>query len=240
MKKKPIIIGTEIFKFKKDALSFYKNILNSYDFDQNLSEKHFDNIVSLLEFGQYYDTKNSNLVEYYGIKKIFIGKVQYNTKCFQIEYDDNSIDIISYRLLINQPKITDFDYFVMAARNAVKDDINNVKRKYFEVNSTKGIVKCQETGELSEWKDLVVDHRQPNTFSIIIDRFIEVNKMDFSIITYKTDENNFLQFESSSLKERFREYHKTKATLRIVRKELNLSRTNLARVKKQNNDLIIE
>ena len=113
MKRKPIIIGDKTFKFKKDTLSYYKEILNSYDFNQDLSKNHFDDIINLLEFGEYYDNNNTsiNTVEYYEIKKIFVGKVQYNTKCFQIEYEDNTIDKISYRLLINQPKITDFDYF---------------------------------------------------------------------------------------------------------------------------------
>ena len=33
-------------------------------------------------------------------------------------------------------------------------------------------MKCQETGKLLKWEQLNVDHRQPNTFSIIVDRFV--------------------------------------------------------------------
>jgi len=240
MKRQPIIVGNNTFKFKKDALNYYKEILNSYDFEQEVSKKHFIDIINLLEYGKYYEIENIDIVKYYDIKKIFIGQVQYNTKCFQIEYGDGTIDIMSYRLLINQPKINDFDYFLIASRNAIKEDINQVKRKYFELNSKKGIVKCQETGKLSNWSELVVDHRQPNTFSVIVDRFTELNNLDFSKIEYITDNNNFLQFKDIELKEKFRDYHKLKATLRIVRKELNSSRTNMARIKKQKKDLTIE
>jgi len=240
MKRPPIIIGNNTFKFKKDALNYYKEILNSYDFEQEVSKVHFIDIISLLEYGKYYEIDNVSIVEYYRINKIFIGKVQYNTKCFQIEYEDGTIDIMSYRLLISQPKINDFDYFLIASRNAIKEDINQVKRRYFELNSKKGIVKCQETGKLSNWSELVVDHRQPNTFSVIVDRFTELNNLDFSKIEYITDNKNFLQFKDIELKEKFRDYHKLKATLRIVRKELNSSRTNMARIKKQKKDLTIE
>ena len=240
MKRQPIIVGNNTFKFKKDALNYYKEILNLYDFEQEVSKKHFIDIINLLEYGKYYEIENIDIVKYYDIKKIFIGQVQYNTKCFQIEYGDGTIDIMSYRLLINQPKINDFDYFLIASRNAIKEDINQVKRKYFELNSKKGIVKCQETGKLSNWSELVVDHRQPNTFSVIVDRFTELNNLDFSKIEYITDNNNFLQFKDIELKEKFRDYHKLKATLRIVRKELNSSRTNMARIKKQKKDLTIE
>lgn len=45
-------------------------------------------------------------------------------------------------------------------------------------------VKCQETGELCKWEELVVDQRQTNTFSIIVDRFIELHNIDINSIEY--------------------------------------------------------
>lgn len=118
--------------------------------------------------------------------------------------------------------------------------MNLVKRKYFENYYINGHVKCQETGELSKWEDLVVDHRQPNTFSIIVDRFKEVTKIDLEKIEYFTDDNNFLLFKNEELKEQFRIYHKEKATLRVVKKECNSSRTGMAKIKKNTKDLSIE
>jgi len=47
------------------------------------------------------------------------------------------------------------------------------------------MVKCQESGELLSWKELVIDHRQLNTFSVIVDRFIEVFKNNISAVHLK-------------------------------------------------------
>jgi len=49
-----------------------------------------------------------------------------------------------------------------------------------------------------------------------------------------------MMFEDSVLSEKFREYHKQKAALRIVRKEYNSSRSNMAKISHQKKDLRIE
>ena len=36
-----IKIGDKEFKFKKDALNYYKEILNSYDFGEILTDNHY-------------------------------------------------------------------------------------------------------------------------------------------------------------------------------------------------------
>jgi len=114
-----------------------------------------------------------------------------------------------------------------------------VKQSFFDKYSEEGFVKCQETGIDSKWEELVVDHRQPNTFSVIVDRFIELNQIDLNENEYKVNEDNHLVLEDESLAEKFRTYHKEKANLRIVRKERNLSRSGLAKNQKQNKDLTV-
>jgi hypothetical protein len=93
---------------------------------------------------------------------------------------------------------------------------------------------------LSKWTELVVDHKQPNSFSIIVDRFKEVTNLDFDKIEYTLNAQNHLIFTDTNLTEQFRKYHKEKAILRIVRKECNLSRTGFARIKKTSKDLTIK
>jgi hypothetical protein len=146
---------------------------------------------------------------------------------------------ISYILLINQPKTNLISDFAKACRNSIIKDIRAVKQAFFDKYSDKGFVKCQETGTDSKWEELVVDHRQPNTFSVIVDRFIELNQIDLNEIEYKVNEDNHLVLEDESLAEKFRAYHKEKANLRIVRKERNLSRSGLAKNQKQNKDLTV-
>lgn len=246
-----IKIGEKEFKFKKDALNYYKEILNSYDFGEILSDEHYNDIIDLLNYDISYTDDHPEFEEKesenendenddYVIEDVRIGKVQFNTKCFELLYRNGETDFISYRLRITQPKENVFDDFRQAARNTVHEDIRNVKQEYFDKFSKKGLVQCQETGIQSNWTELVVDHRQPNTFSVIVDRFIELFKIDLNSIEYKTDENNFYLFKDNELSENFRNYHKEKAVLRIVRKECNSSRAHQGRIKEQKKDLKIK
>lgn len=246
-----IKIGEKEFKFKKDALNYYKGILNSYDFGEILSDEHYNDIIDLLNYDISYtddhpefeekESENENEEnDDYVIEDVRIGKVQFNTKCFELLYRNGETDFISYRLRITQPKENIFDDFRQAARNIIHEDIRNVKQEYFDKFSKKGFVPCQETGIQSNWTELVVDHRQPNTFSVIVDRFVELFKIDLKKVEYKTDENNFYLFKDNELSENFRNYHKEKAVLRVVRKECNSSRAHQGRIKEQKKDLKIK
>ncbi len=251
--RKMIKIGDKEFKFKKDALNYYKEILNSYDFGEILSDEHYNDIIDLLNYDITYTDNhpdfedNESGVELnqeenddYVIEDVRIGKVQFSTKCFELLYKNGETDFISYRLRITKPKENLFDGFRQAARNVVRKDIRSVKQEYFNKFSKKGYVPCQETGVQSKWTDLVVDHRQPNTFSVIVDRFVELNRIDLKSVEYRTDENNFYLFKDNDLTENFRNYHKEKAVLRIVRKECNSSRAHQGRIKEQKKDLKIK
>lgn len=243
-------IGEREFKFKKDALNYYKEILNSYDFGEMLKDDHYNDIIDLLNYdisfsdnhpeveGRENEEETAN--DGYVIENIRIGKVQFNTKCFELLYRNGETDFISYRLRISKRKEDKFNDFRIAARNVVQSDLRSVKQEYFDNFSKKGFVPCQETGIQSNWSDLVVDHRQPNTFSIIVDRFIEMNKINLEEIEYITDFNNLYIFKDNDLLETFRKYHKEKAVLRVVRKECNSSRAYQGRLKEQKRDLRIK
>lgn len=228
-----IKIGDKEFKYKKDALFFYKTILNSYKFGDTLTNFDFELVSNLLKY-----SKRNREQSHLGIKQIKIGKVQYNTKCFEILFDDDSKHMFSYKLAISG-KRTPLAKFTVACRNTIQEDLHTVKQNFFQLHSKKGKVKCQETGIESSWIELNVDHRQPNTLSIIIDRFIELNKIDVNKVKYNKDNNNLILFSDKDLENNFRVYHKRKANLRIVRKEKNLSRTHQGRIKTQKKDLRI-
>lgn len=232
--KHPVEIGKHKFVSKKEALLHYKTILNSYELEENLNKDDFAEMLALLD-------KHPRVKEKIGvgIKTIKIAKVKYNSRCFEIIRDDNSTEYFSYIRLINAP-MNDFTKFNRACRELVKEDVRIVKLSYFQKFSRKGRVKCQETGELLKWEELSIDHRQPNTFSVIVDRFIELNNLNLSKIEYFQDGGDLDEIVDKELKEKFREYHKEKANLRIVKKSLNLSRTFQARIKRQNKDLRIE
>jgi len=231
-----IEIGRHIFKTKKEALNHYKIILNSYEFGQILNEDDFNELIELLKIHPRSESKFGA-----GIQSIKIVKIpKYNTKAFESQRIDNSTDIFSYINCLSDGIKKDKNAFAKACRQAVQEDLWNVKLAYFQKHSKQGKVKCQETNELAIWEELVIDHRQPNTFSVIVDRFIELYQIDIQNINYIEDIECINKFEDEDIKQKFREYHKDKATLRIVKKNLNSSRAYQARIGKQKKDLNIE
>lgn len=254
---RPLKIGENEFKFKKDALAHYKEILNSYNFGESLKDLDFQAVVDLLEYDYLNSLAESEEIEaesgdseefenkadasgnHFYIKDIQVARVQFNTKCFEILYADDTSQYISYLMLINNKRYDPEKLFNVACRNSVHADIRAVKQGYFDIHSVKGRIKCQETGILSSWTELAVDHRQPNTFSIIVDRFKEVMRPDLEAIEYTSNTQNQIIFKDEKLTESFKVYYKNKANLRLVRKECNLSRAAMARVKKTTKDLTV-
>lgn len=256
----PLHIGNKIFKFKKDAILHYRRILNSYKFGELLNEEDFKDVLHLMEYN--YLNKLRKITpqtdeEYIAIKKqietgvpdfravdfiecIQIAKVQFNTKCFEVIRKEGQRYHISYLQLIRDSSVSLDDLFYKARRNLIHDDVRAVKQRYFDEHSVKGRVKCQETGKLSRWEDVVVDHRQPNTFSVIVERFKEIHNIDVKQIFYKESATNIFIFDDPDLNDSFRDYHKKLARLRIVRKECNASRTGMARVKTSSKDLRVD
>lgn len=254
--RKPIIIGENEFKYKKDAVAYYKAILNSYQFGESLTDEDYHKLFDLLEYGHFFcdevdaddnsdfpvvseDFNEVNAV-LLTIEDIKVSKVQFNTKCFELFYSDKTSQYISYLMILNQKRFTPDEFFNKACRSSIHNDIRAVKQQFFDENSVKGQVRCQESNILSTWAELVIDHRQPNTFSMIVDRFKELNKIDVSTIEYTTDSHNHVVFQDANLAKAFVSYHKEKARLRLVRKEYNSSRSGMGRVKKTTKDLAIK
>ncbi len=226
-------IGDKTYATKKEALNHYKTILNSYDFGETISNQNFSDLLDLLETHPEVTEKVG-----VGIESIRVAKLKYNTKAFELVRFDGSTEYFSYTKRINAPK-NDFTKFREACRQVIQEDLRKVKLEYFEKYSKKGQVKCQETGSLSKYEELNVDHRQPNTFSVIVDRFIELNNIDIQRIEYIPVDGGPNELADEELKTKFKQYHKNKANLRIVKKDLNFGRSFQARVKRQKKDLTI-
>ena len=249
--KKQIQIGEKSYKSKSEALLHYKTILNSYDFGETLNHKDFNDVIDLLVYDEAInncineesdsETRIEEVEQELFIENIRVAKVQFNTKCFERVWSDGTSNYTSYTFLINQPLKNADRYFTIACRNTVQQDLINLKQQYFKDNTLgSGNVKCQETGQICKWDDLVVDHRQPNTFSIILDRFKEVFQIDTNKIEYNTDDNNLTLFKDNNLSEKFKTYHKEKANLRVVKKEVNSSRSSMGRIEQNRKDLKIK
>ena len=229
-----MIIGDKEFKYKKEALNYFKEILNSYEPTETVTEKDFKDLIGLIEIRPDKDEKIGC-----GIESIQVIEVRYKTKCFELIRKDGSKEVFSYRNCING-KSKPLVKFSKTCRETINEDLRNVKLAYFKKFSSKGQVKCQETGELCKWEELNVDHRQPNTFSVIVDRFIEVYRIDINAVEYIEIMDGVHSFTDKELAENFRKYHKDKANLRLVMKGKNLGRSHQARINRQLKDLKIE
>ena len=230
---KKIIIGKHSFSSKKDAIEFYRKILNSYEKNERLNSADFDNVYSILKIHPRKAEKIGCGIEY-----LRVGIAKYNTKSFELVRTDGTSEFFSFTKRINKP-MDDFSKFLSACRQSIQTDLREVKQKYFKLNSTNGKAKCQETGEMLKYEELNVDHRQPNTFSIIVDRFAELNKIEFNQIKYNLINGAPNELKDKELELAFRNYHKKKANLRIVKKELNLSRAHQGRIRTISKDIKI-
>ena len=232
--RKKIKIGDRVFLTKKEALYHYKTILNSYDFGQSINEVHYREVLDLLETHPKKDEKKGA-----GIKEIRVAKLKYKTKAFELVRIDGSTEYFSYTKRINAPR-TNIARFSEACRKSIQEDLRNVKQAYFDKHSKKGKVKCQETKELLSWEQLNVDHRQPNTFSVILDRFIELNNIKVEQLEFVEIDGEGNELADLELKQKFIEYHREKANLRIVNKDNNLRRSYQAKIGRQKKDLTID
>jgi hypothetical protein len=83
--RKPLIIGDKIYKFKKDALLHYREILNSYNFGQSLNEDDFNDLIDLLSLANdnnensKTELDNSNAKEIFAFNKSHFSDSQINT-----------------------------------------------------------------------------------------------------------------------------------------------------------------
>ncbi|NOQ93533.1 MAG: hypothetical protein GQ547_02730 [Methylophaga sp.] len=130
--------------------------------------------------------------------------------------------------------------FRNACRQSIQSDLRKVKLSYFREHSIKGRVKCQESNELLKWEELNIDHRQPNTFSVIVERFVEKNSITLESIEYNEIDGGQDELADIKLKELFILFHKEKANLRLINQGLNLGRSHQSRINRQKKDLVIE
>jgi hypothetical protein len=148
--RKPFKIGQKEYKFKKDAITHYRTILNSYDFEESLNDSDFDDLIDLLDYDYFNylaeletteesvdeelcgaielneSEENNEAETEITIEDIKVARVQFNTKCFEIFYSDKTSQYISYLMIINNTKYTPEKLFYVACRNSIHNDIKAV------------------------------------------------------------------------------------------------------------------
>lgn len=223
-------IGDKVWPNKKSALEHYQAILASYSAGSTIEDEDYEDIAALL-----LNHPSAKLKIGSGIKSITVNSDQFGTKCFHANRTDGTSDNFSYKKCINgeSSAITNFS---QACRKAVEEDIIKLRDELFSSGKS---VRCQESGQVLSLDQAHIDHRQPHTFSMIVERFIEVNGFDVDDIEYVSQGVYGRAFKDSKISKMFREYHKKKAKLRVVAKDRNLRRSHLAKAGSQKKDLKI-
>lgn len=142
--KNKIIIENRTFKYKKDAIDYYKGILNSYEFGETLSERDLKEIKNLIRVHPDFENKFN-----FEINQIIVDKVKkFNTKSFQVIKPDLDRVVFSYLKCINgqhKPRTK----FSKACQDTVQNDLRDVKHNYFKKYSKNGRVKMSRDRGIS-------------------------------------------------------------------------------------------
>jgi hypothetical protein len=234
-RKKSIIIGSRHFEYQKDAIEYYRKVLERYGIGDSLIDEDFDEVYELLRNHPDAVGKIGG-----GVEDIFVSGDGYGKQCFHVRRAGGSTENFSlHKSVKGEP--SDFTKFCSACRKEVEEEMRKVRDDYFSKTNgdRKQTAKCQATGEPITYEDAQVDHRQPNTFSVIVDRFIEINQLDLASIQYDTSEQYGRLLCDRQLAEKFRQYHRAKATLRVVARDVNLRRSHMARVQRQKKDITL-
>jgi|GEM_PF-791190 hypothetical protein len=158
------------------------------------------------------------------------------TKCFyflSVIDGEKSKDIFSYRMAINGLP-SDMQTFSRACRFSVHERIRKFKMQQFKNRP----VRCAISNEIIEWEECQVDHKSPLTFSVIVKSFLVANNLDISKVEY-TYNNSREKFVDETITEKFYEFHRKMAVLRIISTKENLKLSGSARVKPTQKDGVL-
>ncbi len=260
-----ISIADKTFDSKSKALAFYKDILNSYEAGDKLSQKDYKNIVDLFyrdyikeeieayetEYDADYDGEKMNLiaivqqvrgqVEDYGYEN---GDV---IKSVMIDYHPEFRSQKCFFLIRGIDEKQLFSY-LLAINGPLSDNrrfsmacrhlVSEQLREFKKKQFKIRPVKCAITNEIVEWEDCEIDHKAPLTFSVIVKSFVVAHKIDRSSIEYFCDITKE-QFADQNIAEKFDAFHKEMAVLRIISAKQNRKLSGSARIKPTKKDGIL-
>lgn len=231
MPKKTVILNDQLsFSSKKDAVDYFRQLLYRWETNESITGSDFDAVESLLLKHPRQVSKIGD-----GINKLFVAKTEHGNRCFHVERLDGTIENFSIFKCINGEP-SHFQRFCAAGRIAIASVIVKHKRRVFEeTQNSEHKIRCPETNQLISYDEAHVDHKPPNTFSIICKHFLTHMKMiddnfDCSAIPYLHESTYGAPFQDTLLTDKFVEYHKNTAILRIVKASKNLSKAHLARI----------
>ena len=223
------VYGIE-FKSKKHVQECVKKILYRGEINSEVNSKELEFMIDYFKTF-HWDYINKIGVGIKSIKKVpdaMFGK----HRAFWIYRTDGTNTDISYII----SKISKRDFlkdFKCACRELTRPQINEFRKKEFGNNK---YIKCELSNDMVTMIDCHVDHSSP-TFEEIIQLYLKENPIiDFeSILSKPKDCQLVSEIIDLNIRDDFYNFHKSKANLRILSANANLSTAKLNRRKQKIN-----
>jgi Protein of unknown function (DUF3223) len=213
-------IAGHIFHRQADVVQYIRDMVARYDDGERLRMDDLGFMLNLLTRHPSTDQKQGVGVVAMEVRR---NPVYPQSRGFWlIRADGSSTDFSYYECLRETPHT---ERFHRALRVAVEPDIQAYCRAFFAARHGMPYY-CPYTGELVGLKGSHVDHQEPDTFKVLVQRFIAHEGLDVAMVQVDGKaEDNVVQdtLADKSLAERWIAYHRFHARLQVVSRTANLS-----------------
>ncbi len=216
----PREIGDNAFSSKSTAEEFYRQILNKGSIGRDLDDGEFRVLMDLLALHPRVTEKIG-----VGVTRFSIGTSEYGTRAFLLHREDGSHEDFSYLKCIGGDH-KPFSEFSRACRRSVEGRIHEWKASQMDGKT----VRCAVSGEVVTFREAHVDHKPPQTFSVIVKAFTIAGDIDLLAVRYRRSSIFGVELEDTGVADAFDRFHKKMAVLRIVRAAENLRTSYAARI----------
>jgi len=215
----PYLIGDLIFRTKTEAERHIRSILHNTPLGHALNEEDAAILLALLDSHPNRDAKIGVGVESFLVRMCPIWR---NNRQFVLVRTDGTSTDFSFKECLSPA--SPLQMFKRACRHAIADQILAFRNA--EMDRMLGDVLVCPVLRIPVAPDgAQVDHEPPLTFDSLVLAFIEQERTDIEAIRVTGFGDNEMRkdFEDSAIRERWQEFHRTNARLRLVSKKANLS-----------------
>ena len=215
----PVTLGGRIFPDKQSCEAHFSTLLQSTPIGARLGHEDFLLTMELLR-------RHSEAIDKIGVGTdyIYVDKVAhfFSGKCFHVRRIDGTSTDFSYRRCISAKVVSLLDEWRQAARAGVAGQIAWYRDFYFDGRS---VAPSELSGLPVTYLEGHVDHAPPNTFVVLMHRFLEQAKLEpsYSWLSVPGDNNYVCTITDHNILREWRKYHEDNAKLRVVTKQENLS-----------------
>lgn len=217
-KREIIEIAGEVFRTKTAVKERARDVLNRESIGDTVDGEDLSFLAGLLERHPHAAQKIGP-----GLVAIFVGTPPGwpSQRCFWLRRTDGTETDWSFIECINAS--SQRAKFLSACRRAVSSQV--IAFKFSQSVKDDDWMTCPVTGELITVKASHVDHMAPMTFLALVDRFLQESGIDLETVRLEgiEDQETDDRFADQSLADRWAEFHRQHARLRLVSRRANLS-----------------